>query len=61
MHIHADHCDDDMSLMEFKTFCQNVWNDAKHNFVTIDLTNGRLNGKYRKNWTGSTFLEFLVL
>ena len=44
MHIHAD---DDMSLMEFKTFCRNAWNEAKHNFVTIDLTNGRLNGKYR--------------
>ena len=47
-HIHAGHCDDDMSIEEFKKFCRNVWK-VKHNFVTIDLTNGKLNGKYRKN------------
>ena len=49
MHIHADHCDDDMSLAEFKTFCRKVWHGDKHNFITIDLTSGKLNGKYRKN------------
>ena len=49
MHIHADHCGDDMSLNEFKTFCRKVWNGGKHNFVTIDLTSTKLNGKYRKN------------
>ena len=47
MHIHADHCDDDMSLQEFKDYCQKVWNEANHNLITIDLT--WLNGKYRKN------------
>ena len=46
-HIHADHCDDDMSIEEFKKFCRSVW-QVKHNFVTIDLTSGKLNGKYRK-------------
>ena len=47
-HIHADHCDDDMSIEEFKKFCRNVW-QVKHNFVIIDLTSGKSNGKYRKN------------
>ena len=49
MHIHADHCNDDMSLKEFRTFCRKVWDSGKHNFVTIDLTSEKLNGKYRKN------------
>ena len=52
MYIHADHCDDDMTLNEFKTFCRKVWNTpppGHHNFVTIDLTSGKLDGKYRKN------------
>ena len=43
------HCDDDMSLQEFKDYCRKVWSEASHNFVTIDLASGRLNGKYRKN------------
>ena len=46
MHIHADHYDDDMSLLEFKDYCRKVWNEANHNFVTIDLTSGKLNGFY---------------
>ena len=41
MHIHADHCDDDMSLPEFKYYCRKVWNGANHNFVTIDITSGK--------------------
>ena len=49
MHIHTDHCDDDMSLQEFTDYYQKVWNVGNHNFVTIDLTSGKLNGKYRKN------------
>ena len=36
-HIHADHCDDDMSIEEIKKFCRSVW-QVKHNFVTMDLT-----------------------
>ena len=46
-HIHADHCSD-IPLTEFKTFCKEVWK-TKHAFVTIDLTSGIENGKYRKN------------
>jgi len=49
MHIHADHCGDDMSLCEFKKFCRQAWESRHHNFVTIDLTSSKLNGKYRKN------------
>ena len=48
-HIHADHCDGDMSLNEFKTFCRQVWDSGAHNFVVIDLASTKLNGKYRKN------------
>ncbi len=48
-HIYADHCNGDMSIDEFKTFCRDVWTAAKHNFVTLDLTSNKLNGKYRKN------------
>ena len=50
MHIHADHCDDDMTLQEFKDYCRKVWNGANYNFVTIDLTSGKMNGKYRKKF-----------
>ena len=46
-HIHRDHCSD-MPYEEFKQFCEDVWS-TKHNFITIDLTSDRLNGKYRKN------------
>ena len=49
MHVHADHCDDDMSDNEFKAFCREAWNSGKHNFVTIDLSSEKLNGNYRKN------------
>ena len=46
-HIHTDHCSD-ISFEEFRHFCQEVW--AKpHNFITIDLTSGLTNGKYREN------------
>ena len=48
-HIYADHCDRDMSLVEFKRFCQAVWSSGPHHFVTIDLTSNKWNGKYRKN------------
>ena len=45
-----DHCDDDMSIGEFKRFRNDVWNGAgNHNCVTIDLTSGKMNGKYRTN------------
>ena len=48
-HIYADHCSSDMSIKEFKEFCKKVWMPAKHNFVTIDLTSSKSNGKYRRN------------
>ena len=55
IHIYNDHCSFDMSLDEFKTFCHQIWNanDTKeqqtHDFVTIDLSSTKLNGRYRKN------------
>ena len=48
-HIYADHCDGDMSLAEFKRFCKTVWSSGDHQFVTLDLTSDKFNGKYRKN------------
>ena len=46
-HIHADHCSE-ITLEEFRDFCNRVWK-RKHAFVTIDLTSGMENGKFRKN------------
>ena len=46
-HIHADHCSE-ITLKEFRDFCNRVWK-RKHAFVTIDLTSGMENGKFRKN------------
>ncbi len=47
-HIYQDHCTD-ISLAEFKSFCMKAWTQ-KHNFVTIDLTSSKFNGKYRMNF-----------
>ena len=47
-HIHADHCTD-MDINEFKEFCHTVWS-KQYNFVTIDLTSSKMNGKYRENF-----------
>lgn len=48
-HIYADHCSNDMEIDEFKRLCYHVWEAAPHNFVTIDLTSTKFNGKYRQN------------
>ena len=53
-HIYADHCSNDMDIDEFKTLCHRVWNPQQqekrsYNFVTIDLTSTKSNGKYRQN------------
>ena len=47
-HIWMDLCSTDISLDEFKTFCENVWK-IPHNFVTIDLGKPAYAGKYRQN------------
>ena len=46
-HIYADHCTD-IDINEFKDFCKSVW-IKKYDFVTVDLTSSKYNGKYRKN------------
>ena len=48
-HIHADHCTD-MDIKEFKNFCHAVWGRQRYNFVTLDLTSLKYNGKYRENF-----------
>lgn len=50
-HIYTDHCSFDMPLDEFKEFCHGVWEEknSTHNFVTLDLSSAKLNGRYRKN------------
>ena len=45
-HIHQDHVATDMSLEEFKTFCNRCWQQP-HDFVTIDLSSSKCNGRYR--------------
>ena len=53
-HIHAHHCDSDISLLEFKQLCHMVWSE-KQNFIIIDLTSTPVNGIS----TGSIFLLVL--
>lgn len=50
-HIYSDHCSFDMDLDEFKEFCHRVWDEGTHNFVTIDLSSTKSNGRYRKNFS----------
>ena len=45
--IHRQLASTDMLIKEFKQFCHEVWNDD-YNFITIDLTKKKNNGKYRK-------------
>ena len=45
-HLYNDHVAPDMSLQEFKDFCQRCWSKP-YGFVTIDLSSGREYGKYR--------------
>lgn len=47
--IYGDHCSYDMTLEEFHSFCKTVWESDTYNFVTLDLTSTKCNGKYRKN------------
>ena len=52
VHIYNDHCaNDGISFDTFCKFCTNVWNESKHNFITIDTTQSVDCGKYRKNLT----------
>lgn len=49
-HIYQDHCAVDGIPFElFRNFCADVWDENRHNFVTIDLTRPAYCGKYRKN------------
>ena len=49
-HIYNDHCSsDNIPFDTFCKFCTTVWNENKHNFVTIDLTQPVQCGKYIKN------------
>ena len=47
-HIWMDLCSTDLTLEEFRTFCEEVWN-IPHNFVTVDLTRPAYCGKFRRN------------
>ena len=50
VHIYQDHCAvDGIPLEVFRNFCNTVWNEDRHNFVTIDSTKPPNRGKYRKN------------
>ena len=51
-HIHQDHCTD-IPFDEFRDFCNDVWAQGEHNFVTINLAvpGGARQGKYRCNFT----------
>ena len=50
VHIYNDHCaSDGISFDTFCKLCTEIWNEDKHNFLTIDTTSPVDNGKYRKN------------
>ena len=50
VHIFNDHCaGDGIPFDTFCEFCNDVWREGKHNFVTIDLSGSVDNGKYRNN------------
>ena len=52
VHIYQDHCAvDGVPLDVFRNFCNTIWNEDRHNFVTIDLSKTLKTGKYRKNVT----------
>ena len=52
-HIFNDHCaGDGISFSSFSNFCNDVWREKPHNFVTINLSKTVDNGKYRKNLNG---------
>ena len=46
--IHRQLCSTDLIIQEFKKFCNNVWL-KDYNFITIDLTKNKFNGKYSQN------------
>ena len=46
--IHRQLASTDMTIKEFKQFCHDVWDDD-YNFITIDLTKKKKDGKFRKN------------
>ena len=46
--IHRQLCSTDLKIYEFKKFCHDTWL-KDYNFITIDLTKNKNNGKYRKN------------
>ena len=46
-HFYRDHCSD-IDKNEFKYLCNETW-DEPYNFVTIDLSSNKLNGRYRRN------------
>ena len=49
-HIYQDHCTD-ITFDEFSNFCNNVWKQGEHNFVTINLSRrSAQDGKYRCNF-----------
>ena len=45
--IHRQLCSTEMKIGEFKKFCHDIWL-KDYNFITIDLTKNKFNGKYRK-------------
>ena len=46
--IHRQLCSTDLKIYEFKKFCHDCW-QKDYNFITIDLTKNKNNGKYRRN------------
>ena len=59
VHIFNDHCaGDEIPFETFCRFCNHVWREGKHNFVTIDLSKSVDEGKYRKNLNDAWLLIY---
>ena len=56
IHIYNDHCaGDGIPFSSFSKFCNDVWREDPHNFVTINLSKTVDGGKYRENLDGPLY------
>ena len=46
---------DDIPFSSFSKFCNDVWREDPHNFVTINLSKTVDSEKYRENLDGSLY------
>ena len=55
-HVFNDHVSQDVTKEQFKKLCKHAWSKP-HNFVVIDLTSPRHNGKFRSGFDDFYIIE----